>query len=1151
MNIFFRTFFITIIVLLIGGCNQQSININEAFQNPPESAKPWVFWYWMHASVSKEGITADLEAMKKVGIGGAYLMPIKGPTEPPLIDPPVEQLSEEWWDMVIHAMNEADRLGLKMGMHASDGFALAGGPWITPEHSMQKVVYAETVVERGRMIHDTLAQPETVEGYYKDIAIFALPVIDGTNISTQTVKPKVTTSLPGVDAQFLTNPDNKQRLRSEKPCWIQYEFDQPFTCRSIVIRTIGNNYHSHRLMIEASEDGENYRSIGRIQPPRHGWQDTDADVTHSIPVATAKYFRFVFDKSGSEPGAEDLDAAKWKPILKIAGIELSAAPKIHQFEGKTGKVWRISPRTNLDQIPDSFFIPLNEVIDLSGKMNQDGCLHWEVPDGQWRILRIGHTSTGHTNYTGGAGKGLECDKFNPEAAKLQFDKWFGEAIRRAGPDLSQNVLKIFHVDSWECGSQNWSLVFRDEFQKRRGYDLYQYLPVMAGYPVENIDISERFLHDIRETITELVVDNFYHTLAELAHQNNCEFSAECIAPTFTSDGMMHYKLVDLPMGEFWLQSPTHDKPNDMLDAISGAHIYGKQIIQAEAFTQLRMAWDEHPAMLKALGDRNFALGVNKLVFHIFAHNPWLDRKPGMTLDGVGLYFQRDQTWWEQSRAWMEYIQRCQALLQFGIPVVDIAVFTSEEVPRRAILPDRLVAILPGIIGKEVLEKEKLRLENKNEPIREMPDGVFHSANMVDPENWLDPLRGYKFDSFNKDALLSLAEVKDGKIIVPGGISYSVLVIPGYRKMSPDSNSMTPEVAAKIMKIVKEGATVILGSHPDYSPSLTEYKESDILIKEFYKKIRNTKSTIINDEIFGDIEILNIGKGRIIKAPLYAGSFNKLGIQRDVIFSNLNGNPVDAIAWTHRKLEDKDIYFISNQIPDQRIINISLRETGRKPEILDAVTGDVFLASEWRIENSRTIIPVRLEPNGSIFIVLQQKTKNKFCSTGKNWTDVQPFQSISGDWTVIFDQSNDFSKDTIIFNDLINWNISSNNSIKYYSGTAIYRTEFELDSIYLLEQKVWIDLGQVANIAEVYLNGNLCGITWTSPYRVNISEEIKRGENILEVKVTNTWANRLIGDHYLPKEEKITWTTAPFRLEGKPLVESGLLGPVNLVIIDEK
>lgn len=698
-----------IVLISFFGCQAHRTDLKSIFRSPPESAKPWVFWYWMHGGYSREGITADLEAMKEAGIGGAYLATIKGVTDPPLFEPVTETLTPDFWELIKHTFQEADRLGLKLGMFPGDGFALAGGPWITPELSMQKVVWTEVYVSGGKKFNDTLPQPESYKGYYKDIAIYAYPAIKGSYHSTRTVKPKVTTSIEGMDASFLTIPGNTKRLKTYDPCWIQYEFDEPFTCRSVIISTYGNNYQSHRLSLSVSDDGKHFTFIAQLDAPRHGWQDTDAGVTHSIPETTAKYFRFSWTSEGSEPGAEDLDAAKWAPRLKLAGLELSGAPRIHQYEGKTGEVWRISKHTTDRQVPAELCVPLENIIDITGYLDSTGRLIWDVPEGEWTLLRIGHTSTGHTNYTGGAGLGLECDKFNPEAVALQFDKWFGEAIRQAGQDLSSRVLKIFHVDSWEYGSQNWSATFPGEFKKRRGYDIYPYLPLMAGVPIQSPETSEAFLHDVRLTIAELVVDVFYTTLAHLAHEQNCAFSGECVAPTMMSDGMLHFKKVDIPMGEFWHNSPTHDKPNDMLDAVSGAHIYGKNIIQAEGFTTLRMDWSEHPGNLKALGDRNYALGVNRLVYHVFTHNPWTDRKPGMTLDGVGLYFQREQTWWEPGYAWLLYAQRCQALLQQGSPVVDIAVFTGEEIPRRAVLPDRLLEVLPGIFGSEIIEKEKQRL----------------------------------------------------------------------------------------------------------------------------------------------------------------------------------------------------------------------------------------------------------------------------------------------------------------------------------------------------------------------------------------------------------------------------------------------------------
>ncbi|WP_235527289.1 glycosyl hydrolase [Pedobacter sp. Leaf41] len=1122
-----------------------------------ENAKPWVFWYWVKGAVSKPGITADLEAMKTNGIGGAYLMSIQGPDKTPVYSPPAIQLTPEWWKLVEFAMSEAKRLNLKLGMHVSDGFALAGGPWTTPELSMQKVVWSKTVVNSAtpKII---LPKPESNENYYNDIAVYAYPSPVGENISTRTVIPKITAS-NGADATGLIQPGNKKNFGSNEPCYIQYEFAKPFTCRTVTIKISGNNYQAQRLAIEVSDDGKSFRSIGRLEAPRHGWQDTDEDVTHSIKPTTAKFFRFIYDKKNSEPGAEDLDAAKWKPSLKLLNLELSSSAQINQFEGKNGSVWRISKRSTDEQIAKELCVPLNKIINLTDKLNPDGTLNWKAPKGNlpagqtsWTILRVGHTTTGHTNATAGGGKGLECDKFNPQAVKLQFDNWYGEALKHGGPDIAKKVLSVFHVDSWECGSQNWSPLFKAEFQKRRGYDLAPYLPIMTGLPVESAEISENFLYDIRKTISELVVDQFYKTLAKLAKEKGVTFTAESIAPTMMSDGLLHYKTVDVPMGEFWLNSPTHDKPNDMLDAISGAHIYGKNIIQAEAFTTVRMDWNENPSNMKTLQDRNYALGINKLVYHVFTHNPWMDRKPGMTLDGVGLYFQRDQTWWKAGKAWVDYAERTQNLLQQGKPVVDIAVFTGEELPRRSVLPDRLVATLPGIFGADVVESEKKRLANVGEPLRQIPSGVTHSANIADPENWVNPLRGYAYDSFNPD-VLKTAKVENGEVVFESGATYKVLVFPGAMKMNPNYQYMSYGIVGKLLELIKSGAKVILADRPMYQNGNKQVK-----VAQFDKIVNEIWGGNFDSFKSGGkaIYIKKLGFGQIYRAPFEGNDFNSLGLEKDLdIIEIPTGSmllsskilPTKKIAFGHRKTADSDIYFISNQEAKEREFNFSFRINGRVPKIYNSVTNDTIALKSWSIRDGRTYLNLQLPSNGSVFVIFNEMTSLTQLQAGPNFNTFKVIQNISTDWQLQFDPAFGGPSKAVVFKDLTDWTKHADSSIKYYSGTAIYSKSFTFNGDL---KNTWIDLGWFSSMAEVKINGINCGTLWTAPHRLNISKAIKMGENKITIEVTNTWANRLIGDSKLPEDKRITKTTAPFRLEGKPLNPSGLLGPV-IIKAEEK
>ena len=545
------------------------------------------------------------------------------------------------------------------------------------------------------------------------------------------------------------------------------------------------------------------------------------------------------------------------------------------------------------------------------------------------------------------------------------------------------------------------------------------------------------------------------------------------------------------MGEFWLNSPTHDKPNDMLDAISGAHIYGKNIIQAEGFTEVRGTWNEHPGMLKVLLDRNYALGINRLFFHVYVHNPWLDRKPGMTLDGIGLFFQRDQTWWNKgAKAFCEYITRCQSLLQYGHPVADIAVFTGEEMPRRSILPERLVPSLPGIFGAERVESERIRLANEGQPLRVRPVGVTHSANMADPEKWVNPLRGYAYDSFNKDALLRLAKAENGRMTLPGGASYKVLVLPLPRPMNPDPTELSPEVKQKI----------------------NELKEAGILIPSL---------------------------------PYNEDDFSSYGLERDLIV------PKD-IAWTHRQGEQGDIYFIANQLEETRTFTASMRIHGRKPECWNPVTGEINADIPYEQKSHRTEVTLTLAPNESVFIVYPAEEDDKETSEKerKEKKDSVKESSETGleatEYTVTFTANGK----TIQRQELFDWSKEEDEQIRYYSGTAVYKTTFRWKSKVKEGQQVYLNLGKVCDLATVRVNGIDCGTIWTAPYRADITAALKKGVNELEIEVTNTWANALKGADEGKAPFDGIWTNAKYRRAENALLPAGLLGPLNFEVANK-
>ena len=1051
-----------------------------------DEAKPWTFWYWMYGAVSKAGIHADLVGMKNVGLGGTYLMPIRGVSERPEYQGEAAQLSPKFWEMVDYSFQQADSLGLDMGIHICDGFALAGNPSILPAESMQKVVWTDTIVGGGKKIEGMqMWQPESYKdgklqpagsegGYYQDIAAFAIRCKE----KPQLFKPEKIEYTEAVSTA-------KGYYLAAKPASITYSFHKPVTVRSMRVMPNGNNIQSQRLLVQASDDGINFRDIKQLVPPRQGWQNTMCDYTFSLPTTTARYFRFSWTPEGTEPGAEDLDAAKWKPLLKLENILLSNQPMINQYEGKSGAVWRIET----DAAAKSETVAMTDVLPLKlengvvmGVM-VNGNLMNKLPKGTWRLLRMGHTSTGQTNATAGTGKGLEVDKFSPAAVRKLFNSWYALFLNRPHSD----VVKYLHIDSWECGSQNWGYQFAEEFKARRGYDLIPYLPIMAGVPMESASRYEQVLKDIRLTINDLVNEKFFKTFTDLAHEQDIEVSHESIAPTFPADDLQHFQYADNPMGEYWLNSPTHDKPNDMLDAVSGAHIYNKNIVQAEGFTEVRGVWNETPAMLKPMLDRNLALGMNKLFFHVTAHNPWMDRKPGMTLDGIGLFFQRDNTWYPEARGFVDYITLCQNYLQQGRPVVDIAVFTGEEIPSRSLTPDKLVPMLPGVFGAERVASEQKRMANVGIPMEESPVGVTHSANILDLKDWCNALHGYKYDSMNKDALLKWNFEYSPKGKLPGNQDYRILVVP------QPANTLSAEVKAKIEELREEGII-------------------------------------------------------IIDKPYQAKDFSQYGIEPDVV---LPGNMDYAHRCVLEATGRKDIYFLTNQEDKERLITATFRTRTSKIRQVVKLSLPAYGSAFVILSNKEDMQVISqtghklVEEEGVGFtenypsvLAVADKWKVHFDDIRKDTTVTLPF-----DWSKSADEKMKYYSGHVTFTSSFEWGDSIPVSDEEKMEVPAGKTKTAPSTGGFIK----IQLGKIGDVARVLVNGKQYGYAWTAPYEVYVPKhDLQNGSNEIQIVVANTWHNALQGAGVGKAPFKGIWTNAKYRTKSKALLPAGLLSTIKIV-----
>ncbi len=1154
-------------------------DLSAGFIDPPDAARPHTWWHWMNGNVTREGLTADLEAMKRVGIGGAQIFNVSEG----IPDGPAPFMSPQWLELFRHAAAEADRLEMELCFHNCAGWSSSGGPWIKPEHAMQIVVTSEARAKGPARFDAVLKQPETRRDFYRDIAVLAFPTPADDAYRVPDIRPKA-----GFDSRYGLQPS-----------------------------------------------------------------------------------------AGEAPG----DAV----------------------------------------------IARDRVVNLTDRLAAGGRLAWDVPEGDWTILRIGHTPTGKDNHPSPeAGRGLECDKLSREALDAHWAGGIAPILAKLGP-LAGKSLNNSLIDSYEVGCNNWTPKFREEFQRLRGYDPMPFLPALTGRVIDGGEVTERFLWDFRRTIGDLFAENYFGYFCELCKRHGLQASIEPYDGPF--ECLQVGAKADILMGEFWVGG---GEPNSVKLAASAAHTHGIRIVGAESFTSApdRGKWQNHPGAIKALGDLIWCAGVNRFIFHRYAHQPWMDTVPGMTMGQWGTHFERTNTWWEQARAWMRYLARSQHMLQSGRFVADVCFFGGEA----------------------------------------SPNGGVHRTDLK--------AQGYDYDAFGTDLVPALA-VKDGRIVLPGGGAYRLLVMP-------DTTWMTPALARKTREIVQAGA-VVLARKPRKSPSLSGYPACDAEVARIADEVWGAGAPPLDGEhafgqgrviwgrpmeevlaamnvrpdletgarkarlafihrATGDADFYFVSNqkreadtveclfrisgrqpelwdpetGRIEPAPVWRARESRTAVTLDldpagsvfVVFrkpapagdtvaalsfeaapsAQPSGRPppnleirkalygalsvrqselvdvTDALASRVRdgRLEvaasndlagdpapnvvkelrveyetdaGKKIASVAeNQVlrlppagesttslriaraaygrfreqlkglPELKAVDITARLAAQvKNGTLVAIAnnelagGDpVYLVpKELRVEyavdgvtktvtveeNRELRLPEdfwnltpprpRLTVEGPAHRLLAWEA-GRFTLTsssgGTRTVDVPRLPEsidLAGPWALTF-QPGRGAPETVTFDTLISWPDHAEAGIRYFSGTATYRTTFTVSADHLGKDKALrLDLGQVRVIAEVRLNGKDLGVLWRAPYCADLTSALRPGKNELEVRVTNLWPNRLIGDEQYPDDcqwrgisiarwpdwfvkgeprpvkERVTFTTWKHWKKDSPLLPSGLIGPVTI------
>lgn len=1028
----------------------QTGTLLNGFRTPPDAARPWVYWVWMDGNISREGITADLEAMKRAGLGGVIIMEVNVG----IPQGPVKFMSPEWRLHFKHAVQEAERLGLEITLISGPGWTGSGGPWVKPEQGMQHLVSSSTIVSGPKHFEDTLSQPARRPAFFGD------------------------GMLPPV-------------LEQQK-----------------------NDF---------------YRDVAVLAYPTPSGGDSIAGIDEK-----ALYVRAPYSSQTSVP---------------------SFIPSLTNYPATL-------PGGAIDQ---------SRILNLTDRITTGGKLTWDVPEGNWTILRLGRTSTGaNTRPAPVPGLGLECDKLDTAALNTHFDAFIGALLSELGPrdPSAKGGWKMLHIDSWEMGAQNWTGAFREEFRSRRGYDLLNYLPVLSGSVVENHEISGRFLWDLRQTVQELILQNHAGHLKELGRRNGFGLSIEPYDMTPCAD-MSLGSIADVPMCEFWLYG--FNTSFSVIEATSIAHTGGRPVVAAEAFTSSDLEhWDAHPGSMKVLGDWAFCAGVNRFVFHRYQHQPWLNLRPGMTMGPYGVHWEGTQTWWDFSPGYHTYLSRCQLMLRQGLPVADVCYLVPEGAPQVFRPPSSAV--------------------RGNPPDR----------------------RGYNFDGCAPEVLISRASVQNGDIIFPDGMRYHILVLP-------ERETMTPALLRKLKQLVEEGATII-GPPPRKSPGLSGYPECDTEVSEIAGQVwGNCDGVQVTEHAFGKGRVVWVrspgsgadslsggsagsGSGGLMRleassTAMYAGKFRqradadgKATAEAEqygdfaVPETVLRGDGVqpdfetDALLrYTHRRDGQTEIYFVAN--PEDRAVAAKcvFRVDGKQPELWDPIRGNARDLPVFTDDHGRTSIVLRFEPHQSMFVVFN-KTHGKKHLAGNNFPRFNDGIELRGPWEVTFDTSWG-GPGRVQFRHLEDWSKREEDGVKYFSGEATYRKVFDLPAKVRAmlsggvdkRSGIWLDVGEVKNLAGVRLNGHDLGVLWTAPWRVNVGPAIRSKGNVLEISVANLWRNRLVGDERLrqdaefaeggnilrwpewlvkgeprPTSGRHSFATWRHFTRDSPLLPSGLMGPVRIL-----
>lgn len=1051
---------LTAAMAITGACTSTE-ELARDFATPPETVQTGIYWYWISGNISEEGVVRDLHAMKRAGINRAFIGNIG--QDGLYTERNVLMMSDEWWKILHTALKTASELDIEIGIFNSPGWSQSGGPWVKPDEAMRYLASAQIEVEGPRHIETTIAAPAAD---FEDVRTIAYPA------------PEEYASRPDAAIKTDFGADNAAAIADGDPATgitlpagrvntITFDCGKPYTARSLTLKLLPSPA-AYGARLEAEIDGT-YTTVAaftvdRSNPAINVGFDPYAPVTVSFAATTARRFRLVTD-AAAQPGG-------------VAEAELSAQPRIASYAEKTlakmcqtplpywnHYMWPV--QAEIDN--KAYAIDPASVQDISASIDSEGNLKWDVPEGRWIIMRTGMAPTGVTNGPATPeATGLEIDKMSSRHVRTHFDAFIGEILRRI-PAEDRKTFKVVVQDSYETGGQNFTDDFMQTFESVYGYSMLPYLPAYYGYVVEDQDRSDRFLWDLRRLIADQVAYQYVGGLCDVSHEHGLTTWLECYGHWgFPGEFLQYGGQSDEIAGEFWSAGSLGDIENRA--ASSCGHIYGKTLIWAESNTSGGPAYSRAPVDMKQRTDRFFAEGINASLLHLYIEQADTSRYPGINAP-FGNEFDANNTWFSQMDLFTDYLKRCNYMLRQGLNVADVAYLIGEDAPK---MTGEQSPTLPA---------------------------------------------GYQFDYINAEVIMRDANVSHGRITLPHGTSYRVLVLPPVE-------TMRPELLEKIGRMVSDGA-ILLGRPPRRSPSMKNYPEADAEVERMARSMWggcfDTKGA--ND----------YGKGRIYNGCSLEEIFAEIDLEPD--FRVESGAP---LLYNHRSMMGAEIYFVSNQSGAAVDVTPEFRvDPALAPERWSPVDGSITSLPQFEATATGIRMPLHLEPLESCFIVFRGKGSPE---AGDNNPTPASAVEISEPWHVAFDGKLS-SPAPIEMASPADLAQNADPEIRYFSGTITYTTEFDLDDA--SAARVLLNLGRVESMAKVYVNDRYAGGAWCPPYKVDITQCVKKGRNTLRVEVVNKWVNRIVGDMQLPSEQrKISLLVNPYDAS-TPLPPSGLQQAVTV------